>query len=94
MSAILPLLGLAILHLAPSCQQWLSTDFRNVQLFLGMHEISLRTQKFHVSKVASSGADIGIFQVNIMAPDALTPCVARSSATMVLTMQDEYLQIS
>ena len=42
--------------------------------------------------VNPSGADTGIFrdkQVNAMDADALTPCIAMTSATMVMTMRNK-----
>ena len=61
---------------------------RNGQCYI---EIS---QTKGVTKVNSPGADAVMFSeiyVNTMAGDALAPCVARSSAAMVLTMQDYQL---
>ena len=45
-----------------------------------------------ISKATASGAETRIFQneVNIMAADAQPPYVARSSAAMLLTVQDRY----
>ena len=46
--------------------------------------------------VNPSGADTGIFQdkqVNAMDADALAPCIAWTSATMVLTMHDKWIVI-
>ena len=37
------------------------------------------------------GANTGIFQnyINVIAEDALAPCIARSSTIMIVTMQDK-----
>ena len=75
----------------------MSDLFENVRYICNFCHFSISTYGYTVEmlpgKINPFGAYIrlfGAYQVNSIVADALAPCVTRSSATMLLIMQDKH----